>query len=440
MIANVTTARLSAVGFLARLASVGFGVANLLLVSRVLGPEGRGEYVLALTALTVLSVLADAGLSMSAQSLAGGSGMDPARLHRMLLVAVAPATALALAAGAGAAFLGARATLAGVGEEPMFLVAAILPAAIYGRYWVALMVGLRRIVDAAQAQIVFAVSLLIFDVMLLVVIPGGVSGAMLAYLLASLGQALFMLARAPRASARSAPAPTPLKSVLEFGLRSYPTTVGGLVWSAFPPIAVNLTAGTAAVGLFSLAQQLAERAVLPILALYDTAYSRMSALGKVDAAAATVRYAKLALVATLAVSALVILASHLAIPLLFGEAFRASAGPLQILMAAAPFTSLGLLLTPYVVAQARRPGLLSLVTWAQVGILLVITLALASGLDIVRIALASAAAQAGACIAMLVIFARLSGIPPRRVLSVTSADLRLGLVALRSAGRQGGPR
>jgi O-antigen/teichoic acid export membrane protein len=197
-----------------------------------------------------------------------------------------------------------------------------------------------------------------------------------------------------------------------------------------------MTGGPVAVGWFSLAQQLAERIQLPVLALQETAFSRMSAATAADASVATQRYTRITAIAGVAGAILAVLAAPVVLPALFGVPFSAAVEPFQILMAAMPLAGVGFLLTPYVIAHARRPGLLSVVTWGQVLVLIAIAAVIGSQLDATRIAVASAIAQSLSFVAMIFLFGQLSGRSPLDLLRFGASDLRLARDVLRSAMRR----
>src|SRR5881409_3374027 len=67
-----------------RLTVAGLGTTNLVVLARMLEPEGRGHYFLFLSLVTVLTVVADLGLSQSATVYSGGNGVPTDGVHRLL--------------------------------------------------------------------------------------------------------------------------------------------------------------------------------------------------------------------------------------------------------------------------------------------------------------------------------------------------------------------
>lgn len=432
---HVSTLRLATIGTMARVVAILLAIANLVLVSRVLGPGGRGEYVLILTALTVLTVVCDPGLSTAAQSLAARPEDDPADLHVLLAVAVLPATAVALVLAVLAAAVGARQLFGAVDEGSLLIATAVVPLAIYARFWLGLMIGLRRIADIARAQLTFAAILLGLDAVVLIGLGGGVRGAVVAYVLATAVQVAYMLWRAPR-GARRAGAPGRISRVLGFGMRSYPLGIASLSWSAVPPFALQLASGPVAVGLFSVAQQLAERALLPFLALQDTAFARLGAATRAEAIAVTQRYTRLAFGAGVAGAAITAAVAPVLVPLLFGESFRGVVAPLQILLLAVPAVVVALLITPYMLSSARRPELVSIIAWAQLAILVAVATWFGRSLDVRSMAVAGSLGQVIAVVVMVGLFVRLTGTESRAALVLRRADVDSTVAEVRAFRRR----
>jgi antigen flippase len=431
-----STVRLSAVSAISRVIAVVLGTANLIVVARVLGPQGRGDYVVLLAFLTVLTVLADAGLSMSAQSLAGAPDNDPAQMHAVLLRAVGLASVVTIALGI-LAFALHFGPLAGFEPETLAIILLIVPFALYARFWSALMLGLRRVATSAAAQILFAAALLGFDAVFLVPLSGGVRGAIVAYLAASVAQVLIMLRLAPRANRTTRR--RPIRPMLTFGARSYPLTIASLAWSALPPLLLAHFAGASSVGVLSVAQQLSERAQLPVLALQDTAFQRMSSATRLDATETIQRYTRATAALMVLLSVAAIATAPLLIQLLFGAQYEGAAIALQVLMIPVPLISVAVLLTPFLLAQFRDPTVVSFVAWGQIMILAVGVLLIGDGLTAVSMAAILAIALAAASAATLLVFvARIRG-HPWTVLVPSVSDARTALVAIRyaSAFRRG---
>lgn len=122
-------------------------------------------------------------------------------------------------------------------------------------------------------------------------------------------------------------------------------------------IHLNATYGAVAVGYFSIAQQMAEKIQLPVQAVQDVVYQKMSVLPGHMGHACDESLSSINLVGNDCRGSL--LAPWVVVPLL-GPAYANVVGPTQILLAGVAFTGVSQLLDVYFVNQLHRPGLASI--------------------------------------------------------------------------------
>ncbi len=158
------------------------------------------------------------------------------------------------------------------------------------------------------------------------------------------------------------------QKMLNFGLRGYPGSLFYLLWTRVPVFILNATSGAVAVGYFSIAQQMAEKIQLPVQAVQDVVYQKMSILPGHMATLAMNRYLRLTwwgMVIVVLIAAL--LAPWVVVPLL-GPAYASVVGPTQVLLAGVAFTGVSQLLDVYFVNQLHRPGAASILAWVSVAL------------------------------------------------------------------------
>src|SRR5207245_2573871 len=151
--------------------------------------------------------------------------------------------------------------------------------------------------------------------------------------------------------------------------------VSSLIWARAAVFVLNATHGPAAVGIFSVAQQLAEKTLLPIQAMQDVIFSRMARLPQREATATLNRYLRVTIAATMPAIAVLLLLTPLFIVVLFSDAFRGSVGPLRLLLVGSAVQTVPMLLASYFLGQLRRPLLLSFLAWLNAIINVVLLLA-----------------------------------------------------------------
>lgn len=365
----MSTLKLSLVGFSLRLGLMLIVMINALLLARTLGPQRFGQYFLFLRVVSVLAVLADLGLSQSANAFFGRHKGWRGSIHRVILKFV-PIFWVATTAIAGLTLWAlADVLLPNLSWSLIAMAFVVLPLSQYANLWNSMMLGMARIWRVNLVQLVMCTLSLSLTVIFVVILSGGVMVAALIYLSVMFLQFLVMLTMAIRLSEDAITDEPPAElaqTMLNFGLRGYPGSLFYLLWTRIPVFILNATHGAVAVGYFSIAQQMAEKIQLPVQAVQDVIYQKMSVLPRNLATLAMNRYLRLTwwgMVSVVLVAAF--LAPWLVVPLL-GPAYASVVGPMQILLAGIAFTGVSQLLDVYFVNQLHRPGLASILAWVSV--------------------------------------------------------------------------
>src|SRR5918912_702826 len=291
----MSTLKLSLVGFGSRLALMGLIMVNALLLARFLGPQGFGEYFLFLRVISVLVVVADLGLSQSVNAFFGRYEQWRAHLHGVILRFV-PAFAICTSIlGAILVRLAGNTLLPNFPGQLAWMAFAAIPMVLYAQVWISMMTGMGRIWQLNLVQLIINTLSLVLTLIFIVGLSGGVLVAATVYMTAVSIQFLVMLVIALRAQKReSEQAPADLsRQLLHFRLRGYLGTFSYIVWTRVPVFLLNAFHGPAAVGIFSVAQNLVERMLLPVQAVQDACYRRMSILSTRAATFSMNRYLRL---------------------------------------------------------------------------------------------------------------------------------------------------
>src|SRR2546421_756979 len=263
----MSTLRLSVVNFGMRLGLLLIVTANALVLARTLGPDGFGQYFLFLRVASVLAVLADLGLSQSANAFFGRYREWRGSLHRIILRLV-PLFWLGMVLVGGVTVWAAGDIL--VPNFPRLLTVlafGILPLLLYANLWNSMMIGMGYIVRVNVVQLVMCTLSLTLTLLFVVGFSGRVMTAAIIYLVSMFIQFLTMFVIAVRSSADDAALEPPEKlsrRVLNFGLRGYIGSLSSLLWTRVLVFILNATHGVVAVGIFSIAQQVIEKLLLPV--------------------------------------------------------------------------------------------------------------------------------------------------------------------------------
>jgi O-antigen/teichoic acid export membrane protein len=385
---------------------------NVELLAHALGPAGRGEYFLFVAAVAVLARVFDLGMSPTAVVFAGGYPGALRLLHRRFAGALLGLCVTALALGSlvlGVAGQG----IADLPRERVWLALIVLPLAMYEQIWIHLMVGSRQVMTMNVLQLGAGTATLVCNVLLVTLMPGGVTAAVLIYCGVLLLKTPIMVALFQRGlgdPGHETVLPN-VRETVSFSLRGYPNALAALLWSRLPAFVLDVLHGSGAVGVFSVAQQLQEQLMLPVQATQDAIYHNMSRLERPAATPAMNRYLRTALWAMLPLCLICGILAPWGVPFVFGSPFEASAPVFQILLVGQVGSIISALLSPYFFGQLRRPDLASSIAWLRVLLAVGLCLLLAPGLAEVGVAAGLAIAEGCTTLVVLALYLRMAATP-----------------------------
>lgn len=220
--------------------------------------------------------------------------------------------------------------------------------------------------------------------LLVVGLKGGVLAAALAYGASLAGQALVVVVVArryigpPRRAGR--PAPRTASQFISFAARAFPGAITHQLWQRMPVFFFNAFYGPAQVGVFSTAQQLVQRTLLPVVAMQSATYNEMSTLSRPASTAAVNRYVRFCWWGMIFVGAIGIALASPIVETLLSDRYRSAVPVIQILLPGAVFSACALLLDAFFLNQLHRPGLLSALAGLQVLLVVVLGIAVDPGM------------------------------------------------------------
>jgi O-antigen/teichoic acid export membrane protein len=401
-------------------------LANALMLARVLHPEGFGQYFLFLRVVSVLAALADLGLSQSANAFYGRHADYRRNIHWIVLRLV-PICWLGVTA-LGCLFILVVGSTLLPNLSPFFAVLAfvVLPFSLYANIWNSMMVGMGQIWRVNLLQVFMCTLSLTLSAVFVVALKGGVKTAVLVYLAVMIIQFLVMLTMQLRAKYLvQEPQPDLAQTMIFFGLRAYPGSLGHLLLMRMPVFVINVTHGPAAVGIFSVAQQAVEKILLPVEATQDSVYQKMSTLGRSQATLALNRYLRLTWWGLSGLVIVGILSSYAAVMLLLGPAYAPAIGVMQILFLGSGFVALSLLLDTFFINQLHRPGLVSILVWLKFGLGLILTLLLTPKFGVKGAAVAMTITQVLGAFLYVSVYLQATSSRARELLHLETNDLAL---------------
>ncbi|HMV59120.1 MAG TPA: oligosaccharide flippase family protein [Nitrospira sp.] len=399
----MSTLKLSLVGLGARVILLVINVISVVLLARYLEPQGRGEYFLFQTLVSVLSVVGDCGLSQSANVFVGRSAHRKKLIHAFVSKAAIILWIGMSGIGGLVLWMAGEQLLHDFPARWQWAAFAILPCMLYAGFWNSLMIGLGEIALLNGVQLVIGPVQLVLILALVVGLSGGVTSAVTIYLCTMLLQCVLMVRLSRRLGFLGGSEHVEAglsRQMLAFGLRAYPNAIATMGWMRIPVFVLNAFHGAASVGIFSVAQQLAERALMPIQAAQDAIYGKMSALSPREAIAAMNRYIRIVVSGMVASTVGAMLLAPWIVMALFGPSYQPAVYVFWILLVGVVFVSVSMIVSTYVLGQRGRPGLLSLLaganaciclassywlipTWAEMGAAMALALTQAVGAVVV---------------------------------------------------------
>jgi O-antigen/teichoic acid export membrane protein len=364
----MSTLKLLLIGFGSRVTIIVLGLVNTILLARWLGPAGVGEYFLLLRLVMVLTVLSGFGLRQSANVFSGHHETWAGHIHSIILRFTLLSWVAAAIVGATLIFLAQRILQLDLSHKWVWMSFIILPMALYANVWNGMMIGRGRIWQLNLVQLVISAASPVLTFVFIIGQGGGPLAAMMIFLAVTLLQSLIMLVMAFRMSAGSSDAPDEApanlsRQMLSFGLRGYPGSIADLLWQQLPVFLLNHFHGTTAVGIFSIAQQLVEKLLLPIQAMQDAIFKKVSLLSGRSAIDAMNRYVRLTWLTMTILTLTGVIFVPSAVMLLFGETYLKTAQVSRLLLPGTIVMSAALLMSVYCLVELRRPGLLSIFGW-----------------------------------------------------------------------------
>ncbi|OGD27727.1 MAG: hypothetical protein A2Y56_15850 [Candidatus Aminicenantes bacterium RBG_13_63_10] len=257
--------------------------------------------------------------------------------------------------------------------------------------------------------LLFPVAYLVFFAIGVLAMKKGVTGAVAAWSLSiflAVAIALRMTARSVRRQDLSLNA-AQMKRILGYGSRSHPGTMLELLNYRADYLLVNLFAGPAAVGLYSIAANMAEVMWKLPEAVSVVLLPSVARLPPEEARALTARTCRLVLVFVAGASLAILLLRRPIIDILFGAPFRPSAEPLLILLPGFVVFAVWKILAYGLLGQGY-PLFYSLTSALAFAVMIALDLALIPRHGIAGAALASTAAYLISTFVMVIVFVRKS--------------------------------
>ena len=402
---------------------------NLLMsviVIRIIGAEGKGILVLLMATVSILATIGNLGAPAAAiyYLRKGVHNQRTLIANFLVLTTIFSLLVWSLFFLHGEWFIRLFLKSVSVSSKLIWLAFFSLPITMLTSFISAIQLGagLSRFYN----QLILSTALIniVATFLLIVVFPFGVTGAVVANILAlaiPLGMALRQVIKGTRGCTWKISWGTQL-SLLHYGIRHYPATISSMTFNRAGNFILAYFVGIQAVGYYSVAVTV-YNAVLSIPRAVNTLLTgEAAALEKSKSALLVAKSTRNILMVMLCATIILTVISPWIVPVLYGADFVRAVTPLIILLIA------GLLVGIYATIQTyfsgiNRPGLNSTFSIVSCTISIILALVIVPVAGITGMAIAFLLAQFVAFLLFLFWFWRVTGIPIRSVLLLTRQDI-----------------
>ena len=428
----MSTIKMSLMGLSSRVIASALTISSVLILARNLGPRAVGEYFLFLRVVGLLAILTDLGFTQGI-TVFSGRGESAKQIHHLMIgTSIVWSLVLSFLFIAALKWFG-PAILPNYSPALQLATVVTLPFFIYTGRWRYFMVGLGQIGTTNLMQIGSAAMTFLMVMIFIVGMGKGLAAALLIYIGLQIAQALAMSAISISVG-RSSPMPRKglFAEMFRFGLRGAWGMIATVAWQRVPVFVLNIHFGQAAVGVFSVAQQIIEKMLLPMEAMQDAIYRKMAQLPLAEAKAVINRHVRVSGWSMALLLAVAAAALPMAILFVLGPQYRPMIPVALALIPGALAMSTAYLLSTFFVAQLGRPGLMSILSSVTLGMVVLLSVILIPMYGPTGAGFAVAGAQIAGTIVVVIAYLRITGSRALDLMRITSADRELALSQVRA--------
>jgi len=302
-------------------------------VARALGAEGKGLYILTLTAGTLLVLLLDIGISVSIVYLSASQRYKTSELFTYSLW-----ISLSLSFFGGGLFLLIYSNflsdtiLSGVDPNYIMIMLAFLPINLLTSVQASILLGIQRIIAYNLVGLTRNVSMLVLQIAS-VILDGGVPGAILAWCLGnSLALLLTLWLLRKEIILKFTNQSNIVKDSLSYGVKAYVANLIAFFNLRLDNFILNYFYTPLYVGLYSTGVSSAELIWNVPNSISSALFPKSASLNRTEASQLAARACRNTFFVMIILSMLLGLVGYWLIPLVFGSEFQASVIPFLLLL------------------------------------------------------------------------------------------------------------
>jgi len=397
--------------FISGILSLLLGIGASIILARVLGPEGRGIYALAILLPSLIVTFGNLGIGpATVYYVAQGEFRRQEILGNNVFLSVGIG-GIGIVAGLIVVLFFREKVFPGVAPGYLLLALVLVPVEVFFSYVRYVLLGAQRIKEFNYVQIAQSVLFLGFVALALLGLKAGVTGAILAGLFTWLvvDALVFHLARRVAGGVDFKPNSSYIKQATAYGIQAHLSNILGFLNYRVDMFLVNGFLGPAAVGLYAVGVGLVERLWMISQAASTVLFPRVAAEKEEDRRKEFTPLVARTVLWTTALGALLLaLLSRWIVLLLYSEAFLPAVSALQALLVGIVALSAGRVLSNDIAGRGF-PGLNIYTGLAAVATNIVLNLLWIPRYGIVGAAWASTASYTVSFLSALFFYCWLSG-------------------------------
>lgn len=325
----------TAITFTTGVLNLVLGIATSVILARVLGPEGRGIYALAILLPSLIVTFGNLGIGpATAYYVARKEFRREEIFGNNILLSIAISIVGTLV-GLILVIFFHDTVFPGVAPRYLLMALLLVPLQIFSTYTQYILLGAQQIKEFNYVQIAYTALFLGLVVLLLLIFRRGVNGAIFSNILASLATCvlIFLIAKQISEGIVLRPNRTYIKGAVTYGIQAHISNILGFLNYRVDLFLVNLFQGPTAVGLYTVAVGLAERLWMVSQSASTVLFPRVAAESEEERRKEFTPLVARTVLCTTAIGGLVLVfLSRWIVLLLYSEAFLPAVGVLRALL------------------------------------------------------------------------------------------------------------
>jgi len=237
------------------------GIGTSIIIARILGPEGKGIYSLAILLPSLLVTFANLGIGSASVFYIGKKQYSPKEIFGANIIFTGLISAFALIVGLIIVFFFPQKLFPGVPKECLFLALSLIPFQFFSSFVINILLGLQKIKKYNFIQLIQNFVFLFLIVIFLLGLHFGVKAVIIAEILSLFVGSiiLFIETKKETNGLIFSLKKSILKDFFSYGLKAYFANILGFLHYRIDQFMLNIFLNPTAVGIYSVAVGISEK-------------------------------------------------------------------------------------------------------------------------------------------------------------------------------------